>query len=97
MQSQILDKNGAEIVEGSALVENKGYVEGRARYEEGSWRVRLYVVGNMNNDTGWGTRPHGHFLGDYLVWNRVRDYGATVKVGSSDLLDAILASAGGPF
>lgn len=91
MKSGVLDKRGQEVCEGSVLVEANGYVEGRARFEGGAFRVRLYVVGNLEGATGWGTRPHGHALGDYLVWDRVRDHGATVKQGDSPLLDAILA------
>jgi hypothetical protein len=71
LDSGMTDNRGRRVRVGDTLVEANGYVEGQVRFERGAFRVHYYVVGNVENKTGWGSRPHGHDLGDYYVGDRL--------------------------
>lgn len=77
--SGVIDSNGVEVKAGDTLIEQDGLIKGIVRFERGAFRVQLIYVGNPDNKHGWGLRKNNSPLGDYLVYDRVTRYGATVE------------------
>jgi len=74
------DKNGVHAKEGTILSEDGGLVTGKVTFKEGDFYVTLRYKGNKENKEGWGLRNHNHNLGEYLVRDRIRNYGAIFLV-----------------